>query len=111
MGEGVYIHGKVATKAQVGISIGNRVTFNLHISKVGRPQASSPKNAGGARRKGGYADAPAAKRQRTEYAADKGCGKGCAESWDWAGGKDKTYGKAFAKGWEKAAKDPGYAKG
>jgi len=114
---GVYLHGKVATKAEVDTTIGNRVKFNLHISKSGSAQASSPKNASGVKRKGSGKDGSAAKKGKTEYGvADAGWGKGYVDAgWGegWAGGKDKSYAKAYAKGFEKAAKakDPAWAKG
>ena len=41
--DGVYLHGKAAVRGNVPTSIGQPVTFQLHISDKGKPQASSPK--------------------------------------------------------------------
>lgn len=72
--EGVYMHGNAARRGKVPTAVGQLVAFNMHVSELGRIQASSPKPVGGGHGPM-YAEQPP-KRPRIEQQDPRAKGKG-----------------------------------
>lgn len=124
--DGVYMHGNAAFRGNVPTEVGQEVTFELHVSEKGKPQASSPRPVG--IDSGAMSSENPAKRQKlfqqpvakggASWSASLGPGQ-------WGGGMDhggfkgkESFGKGGWKdggkgGWKDGGKfsDFGWAKG
>lgn len=119
--DGVYIHGNAAVRGHVPTNLGQQVTFGLHVSDKGKPQASSPRPVGGG--KGPmFAENPAKRPRLMQQPLAKGGSAWSPSLGAPAGGKDHgafkgkdSWGKG---GWNDSGKpawggmrDAGWVKG